>query len=136
MRGKEASGKAREARLSLSVDLDEEAYSSGAADNFPTDTKVLSHRMRPTLKTAEWRGKTRFLDDVVESVHPPSWKLTLPLDGLSRERSHNFYDHWVRILLVAVESILTETAEAMHLVVTSHGVTAKAGDVKEITWQA
>lgn len=61
MRGKEASGKAREARLSLSVDLDEEAYSSGAADDFPTDTKELSHRMRPTLKTAEWRGKTCFL---------------------------------------------------------------------------
>ena len=132
MRGKEASGKAREARLSLSVYLDEEAYSSGAPDVFPTDAKVLSHRMRPTLKTAEWRENTCFLDDVVESVHQPSWKLTLPLDGLSHERFHIFYDHWVRILLMAVESILTETAEAIHLMVTSHGVTAKAEMLKRL----
>lgn len=52
------------------------------------------------------REKLCVLDDVVESMHQPSWRSFLSLDGLSQGIHVSFYDHWVRILLMTVESTL------------------------------
>ena len=69
------------------MDLDEEAYSLSALYSFPAAKKVPSHRLRPTLRTGEWRERSCVLDDVVESMHQPSWTFFLSLDGLSQEHS-------------------------------------------------
>lgn len=106
----EASGK-RKARLSLPVDLDEEAYSHCTPDSFPTATKMPSHRMTPPLGTAEQRQREpASLRTLLNLCVSHLGKLILLLDCLVSEHFWIFYDHLGEDLV----SILTETAEVIY----------------------
>lgn len=105
-------------RPSLPVDLDGEASSPGAPDSFPTATKIQPQDEAKSVDHSAERepaSLTTLLNLLISYLGSLYWLWTASYVSISE----SFMIILVRALLMTIESILTEAAEAIHLVVTS-----------------